>query len=194
MNLRPLLIGLPILLTGCSALSNFSWSSLSPTNWFGSSLRVTEQGVGGITAATAMNQDAINEGLNGDYRLRSGMAGNGDRLISFYQAMKDDQVKLIVSGQSKGTVERIDVMDKNISSQWGVKLDTPFSDIFKQAYGACQKGTGDDAEGVECVAPESQHVSYLLTGIWHGPEGLMPSDDALKSWKVSKIIWRAQAH
>lgn len=86
MNLRPLLLGLPILLTGCSALSNFSWSSLSPTNWFGSSLRVTEEGVGSITAATAMNQDAINEGLNGDYRLRSGMAGNGDRLISFYQA------------------------------------------------------------------------------------------------------------
>ncbi|MFV2798327.1 DUF1131 family protein, partial [Escherichia coli] len=23
-----------------------------------------------------------------------------------------------------------------------------------------------------------------------GPEGLMPSDDTLKNWKVSKIIWR----
>ncbi|WP_129742158.1 MULTISPECIES: DUF1131 family protein, partial [Bacteria] len=22
------------------------------------------------------------------------------------------------------------------------------------------------------------------------PEGLMPSDDTLKNWKVSKIIWR----
>ncbi|AJI93981.1 hypothetical protein BD65_961 [Yersinia ruckeri] len=191
MKLRPLLLGLPLLLTGCSALSNFSWSSLSPTHWFGSSLEVTEQGVGGITATTAMNETDINAGLNGDYRLRSGMAGNGGQLVSFYQALKDDQVKLIISGQPKGSVEKIEVMDPSIASQWGVKLGAPFSDIFKQAYGACQKGTGDDAEGVECMASESQHVSYVFSGIWHGPEGLMPSDDALKNWKVSKIIWHA---
>ncbi|PYB26125.1 DUF1131 family protein, partial [Serratia marcescens] len=40
MNIRPLLLGLPLLLTGCSSMSNFSWSSLSPFNWFGSSLGV----------------------------------------------------------------------------------------------------------------------------------------------------------
>ncbi|PYA68106.1 DUF1131 domain-containing protein, partial [Serratia marcescens] len=26
MNIRPLLLGLPLLLTGCSSMSNFSWS------------------------------------------------------------------------------------------------------------------------------------------------------------------------
>ncbi|MFA2251935.1 DUF1131 family protein, partial [Escherichia coli] len=29
-----------------------------------------------------------------------------------------------------------------------------------------------------------------FSGEWSGPEGLMPSDDTLKNWKVSKIIWR----
>ncbi|CNK25271.1 RpoE-regulated lipoprotein [Yersinia mollaretii] len=201
MNIRPrlsgvrlLLLGAPLLLAGCSSMSGFSWSSLSPLNWFSgsSSMQVTDQGVGGITASTPLAENEIKEGLKGDYRLRSGMATNDGQLVSFYQAMKEDQIKLVISGQPKGTVERIDVMDKNIPSQWGVKMGTPFGDLYKKAFGVCRQGTGDDAAKIECAAPDSKHVSYLFEGDWHGPEGLMPSDDSLQSWKVSKIIWRAK--
>ncbi|WP_145932086.1 RpoE-regulated lipoprotein [Yersinia bercovieri] len=199
MNIRPrlsgvqlLLLGAPLLLAGCSSMSGLSWSSLSPLNWFSgsSSLQVTDQGVGGITASTPLAENEIKEGLKGDYRLRSGMATNDGKLVSFYQAMQEEQIKLVISGQPKGTVERIDVMDKNIPSQWGVKIGTPFGDLYKKAFGVCRQGHGDDAAQIECVAPDSKHVSYLFDGDWHGPEGLMPSDDTLKSWKVSKIIWR----
>lgn len=203
MNIRPrlsgvrlLLLGAPLVLVGCSSMSGFSWSSLSPLNWFSgssSSMQVTDQGVGGITASTPLVENDIKAGLKGDFRLRSGMATNDGKLVSFYQAMKDDQIKLVISGQAKGTVERIDVMDTTIPSQWGVKIGTPFSDLYQKAFGACRKGTGDDAAQIECAAPESKHVSYLFTGDWHGPEGLMPADDSLQSWKVSKIIWRAKS-
>ncbi|AKP32632.1 RpoE-regulated lipoprotein [Yersinia aleksiciae] len=202
MNIRPrlsgvrlLLLGAPLLLAGCSSMSGFSWSSLSPLNWFSgsSSLQVTDQGVGGMTASTPLAENEIKDGLKGDYRLRSGMATNDGKLVSFYQAMKEDQIKLVISGQPKGTVERIDVMDKNIPSQSGVKIGTPFSDLYQKAFGVCRQGTGEDAAQIECAAPDSKHVSYLFAGDWHGPEGLMPSDDTLKSWKVSKIIWRAKS-
>ena len=200
MNIRPrlsgvrlLLLGAPLLLAGCSTMSGFSWSSLSPLNWFGSSsMQVTDQGVGGVTSTTALTESDIKEGLKGDYRLRSGMATKDGKLISFYQAMKEDQIKLVISGQQKGTVERIDVMDKAIPSQWGVTVGTPFSELYKKAFGICRKGSGDDSAQIECAAPDSKHVSYLFDGDWHGPEGLMPSDDTLQSWKVSKIIWRAK--
>ncbi len=200
MNIRPrlsgvrlLLLGAPLLLAGCSTMSGFSWSSLSPLNWFGSSsMQVTDQGVGGVTATTALTESDIKEGLKGDYRLRSGMATKDGKLISFYQAMKEDQIKLVISGQQKGTVERIDVMDKAIPSQWGVTVGTPFSELYKKAFGVCRKGSDDDSAQIECAAPDSKHVSYLFDGDWHGPEGLMPSDDTLQSWKVSKIIWRAK--
>ncbi|AJJ18260.1 MULTISPECIES: RpoE-regulated lipoprotein [Yersinia] len=200
MNIRPrlsgvrlLLLGAPLLLAGCSTMSGFSWSSLSPLNWFGSSsMQVTDQGVGGVTATTALTESDIKEGLKGDYRLRSGMATKDGKLISFYQAMKEGQIKLVISGQQKGTVERIDVMDKAIPSQWGVTVGTPFSELYKKAFGVCRKGSGDDSAQIECAAPDSKHVSYLFDGDWHGPEGLMPSDDTLQSWKVSKIIWRAK--
>ena len=200
MNIRPrlsgvrlVLLGAPLLLAGCSTMSGFSWSSLSPLNWFGSSsMQVTDQGVGGVTATTALTESDIKEGLKGDYRLRSGMATKDGKLISFYQAMKEGQIKLVISGQQKGTVERIDVMDKAIPSQWGVTVGTPFSELYKKAFGVCRKGSGDDSAQIECAAPDSKHVSYLFDGDWHGPEGLMPSDDTLQSWKVSKIIWRAK--
>ncbi|WP_145521620.1 RpoE-regulated lipoprotein [Yersinia aldovae] len=201
MNTRPRLSGVrlvllstPLLLAGCSTMSGFSWSSLSPLNWFSSSsMQVTDQGVGGITANTPLVENDIKAGLKGDYRLRSGMATNDGQLVSFYQAMKEDQIKLVISGQPKGTVERIDVMDKTIPSQWGVTIGTPFSELYKKAFGSCHKGSGDDASQIECAAPDSKHVSYLFEGNWYGPEGLMPSDDTLQSWKVSKITWRAKS-
>ena len=68
-SLRLVLCALPLALTGCSTLSSINWSAAYPWNWFGSSTEVTEQGVGKITAATALDQNAIQDALSGDYRL-----------------------------------------------------------------------------------------------------------------------------
>ena len=58
------------------------------------------------------------------------------------------------------------------------------------AFGNCASAPSDDGVAVACKAQGSQHISYVFTGTWSGPEGLMPSDDTLKSWKVSKILWK----
>lgn len=191
MRIRPLLLVLPLLLTGCSTMSNMSWPSMNPMNWFGSSVKVTDNGVGNITASTPLTEDGVKNALDGDYRLLSGMSMNDGKMLTFYQAMEDKEVKMTISGEPKGNVQRVDVTDANVESDWGVKMGTPFSDLYTKAFDNCQKGKGDDAQNVECKAPQSQHVTYVFSGIWHGPEELMPSDDALKEWKVSKIIWRA---
>jgi hypothetical protein len=49
-SLRLLLCALPLALTGCSTMSAVNWSAAYPWNWFGSSMEVTEQGVGKLTA------------------------------------------------------------------------------------------------------------------------------------------------
>ena len=86
--------------------------------------------------------------------------------------------------------DRIAVMDEDIPTASGVKVGTPFSELYKQAFGNCTSVPSDDEVAVECKAEGSQHISYVFTGTWSGPEGLMPSDDTLKSWKVSKILWK----
>lgn len=188
-SLRLLLCALPLALTGCSTLSSINWSAAYPWNWFGSSTEVTEQGVGKITASTALDQDAIQNALSSDYRLRSGMKTENGTIVRYFEAMKGDRLALVINGD-KGTVNRVAVVDEEIPTASGVKVGTPFSDLYKQAYGNCTSAPSDDSVAVECKAEGSQHITYLFTGEWSGPEGLMPSDDTLKSWKVSQIIWK----
>ncbi|EKZ9477621.1 RpoE-regulated lipoprotein [Klebsiella oxytoca] len=186
---RLLLCALPLALTGCSTMSSVNWSSAYPWNWFGSSTQVTEQGVGNLTATTPLNEQAIGDALGSSYRLRSGMKTANGNIVRYFEALKDDKVALTINGES-GTISRIDVRDSNIKAASGVKIGTPFSDIYSKAFGNCQKGSNDNGAVVECKAKGSQHISYAFTGNWSGPEELMPSDDTLKNWKVSKIIWR----
>ncbi|HCA7457411.1 TPA: RpoE-regulated lipoprotein [Enterobacter roggenkampii] len=188
-SLRLVLCALPLALTGCSTLSSINWSAAYPWNWFGSSTEVTEQGVGKITAATALDQNAIQDALSSDYRLRSGMKTENGNIVRYCEALKGDKLALAINGD-KGTVNRIAVMDEDIPTASGVKVGTPFSDLYKQAFGNCTSVPSDDEVAVECKAEGSQHISYVFTGTWSGPEGLMPSDDTLKNWKVSKIVWK----
>ena len=188
-SLRLVLCALPLALTGCSTLSSINWSAAYPWNWFGSSTEVTEQGVGKITAATALDQNAIQDALSSDYRLRSGMKTENGNIVRYYEALKGDKLALAINGD-KGTVNRIAVMDEDIPTASGVKVGTPFSDLYKQAFGNCTSVPSDDEVAVECKAEGSQHISYVFTGTWSGPQGVLPSDETLKSWKVSKIVWK----
>ena len=188
-SLRLTLCAIPLVLTGCSTLSSVNWSAANPWNWFGSSTEVTEQGVGKLTGATTLDEKVIADALDGDYRLRSGMKTNNGNVVRFFEAMKGDKLAMVINGD-QGTISRIDVLDSNIASAAGVEIGTPFSDLYTKAFGHCQKATGDDSAGVECKAEGSQHISYIFSGDWSGPEGIMPSDDTLQEWKVSKIIWR----
>ena len=202
-NLRPALLTATLLLAGCASSGShpdntttsnwwnpvsWSWSSLAPWNWFGSSLEVSEQGVGGINSMTALQETAIEQGLGGRYTLRKGMRMESGSVVSFWQALDDNQVKMELSGDS--TVSRIVVMDADVATEKGVTLGTPFSDLYSKAFNACQKGSGVDGQNIECTAPGSQHIHYIFSGDWHGPEGLMPSDDTLQNWTLSKIIWQ----
>ncbi|HCR3978975.1 lipoprotein [Citrobacter koseri] len=188
-SLRLILCAMPLVLSGCSTLSSVNWSAANPWNWFGASTEVTEQGVGALTASTPLDEKAITDALDGDYRLRSGMKTQNGNVVRFFEVMKEDKVALVINGD-QGTISRIDVLDSDIPSQAGVEIGTPFSDLYSKAFGNCQKATGDDSASVECKAQDSQHIIYLFSGEWNGPEGLMPPDDTLKNWKVSKIIWR----
>ncbi|WP_168403989.1 RpoE-regulated lipoprotein [Erwinia amylovora] len=201
---RPALLAACLLLTGCASSTSqpestspstwwnpvsWSWSTLSPWNWFSSPLQVSEQGVGGINGSTALQQQALSDGLNGNYRLRQGMRTADGNIVHFWQALNSDkQVKLELTGQS--TVSRVDISDHTIATASGVKIGTPFSSLYKKAFENCQKASGADSASVECKAPDSQHISYVFSGDWHGPEGLIPSDQTLKNWTISKIIWR----
>lgn len=201
---RPALLASALVLAGCASSGSspssganeshwynpltYHWSALNPLNWFGESLTVTEQGVAGLSSTTAMSETAIGKALGNDYQLRQGMRTQNGQVVDFWQALDDGKVKLIVSGQR--SVERIEVMDDEAKSADGSKTGDLFSARFSKAFDNCKMLPGLDARDVECRAPGSQHIAYVYSGEWHGPEGLMPSDETLKNWKISKIVWQ----
>lgn len=188
-SLRLLMCALPLALTGCSTLSSVNWSSAYPWNWFGSSAGVTEHGVGGITGTTALSEQAISDALGSDYRLRSGMKAHDGNIVRYFEALRGDKVAMVINGDS-GTVSRVDVLDDGVTAADGAKVGAAFNTLYDKAYGHCQAASGDESNVVECKAKDSQHISYQFSGTWQGPQGLMPPDDALKNWTLSKIIWR----
>ncbi len=65
-SLRLMLCAMPLMLTGCSTMSSVNWSAANPWNWFGSSTKVSEQGVGELTASTPLQEQAIADALDGE--------------------------------------------------------------------------------------------------------------------------------
>lgn len=54
--------------------------------------------------------------------------------------MKGDNVAMVINGD-QGTISRIDVLDSDIPADTGVKIGTPFSDLYSKAFGNCQRPT-----------------------------------------------------
>jgi hypothetical protein len=189
MNKRRILIcAIPLLLSGCASFSSFQWSSLAPWNWFGSDLSVTEQGLGTLTASTPLTSERISAAIGSGYHLREGMKMQSGEVVRYFEALKDSKVMLVISGD-KGALARIVVTDPSITSDTGVEIGSPFSKIFDKAQGHCLAGTGDERGNVDCQAPGSQHIHYIFSGEWQGPEGLIPPDETLRNWTVSQIVW-----
>lgn len=199
---RPVLVVGSLILAGCVSSAapsgtnesqwynplSYHWSALNPVNWFGHSLTVTDAGVAGLNGSTAMSEAAISKALNHDYQLRQGMRSQNGKVVDFWQALDDGKVKLVITGQS--SVERVVVTDSVAKSSDGSKIGDLFSAKYRKAFDNCKMAPGLDTHDVECLAPGSQHIYYVYSGEWHGPAGLMPSDDSLKNWKISKIVWQ----
>lgn len=98
------------------------------------------KGVGDITAETPLQEGAISEALGDDYRLRSGMRANGGTIVRYFEAMKENQLALVIDGEN-GTVSRIDVLDKAIPADNGVEIGTPFGDLYKKRRASARKPT-----------------------------------------------------
>lgn len=168
---------------------SYHWSSALPWNWFGSTLKVTDQGVGGLTASTKMHSSQLQRELADKYQLRPGMGTHQGQIIDYWQALRDEKPLLTLYGDH--TLTRIEITDPEVEGPNGIKLGTRFEQSFKQAYGNCQMS--DENSVVECSVPNNPHLTYQYQGEFHGPQGLMPDDQILKNWKLSRIIWQAKA-
>ncbi|OAT35144.1 RpoE-regulated lipoprotein [Proteus myxofaciens] len=181
-----------LLLSGCSSMGGMSFSALNPMNWFSSEpLAISADGLGNINSSTKISEDDIKNELGSHYHYRQGMEmQNGDVVVTV-QALEDNKVQVAFYGKEKGNVEKIAVSDVNATTSWGTKVGMPFKDIYKKAFGACTKGPkAEDKKTILCQSQQAKSVSYVFSGRWDGPDGLMPPDEALSNWSLTQIVWQ----
>lgn len=179
------LLGTVLMLSGCAGFKFFS-----PSTWFSGPLVISSSGLGQVTHFTPMQADTVKQQLSDRYSIRSGMQMENGEVVTIFQGIDDDEVKVEVIGPEHGYVSRIVVSDPSIVTEWGPTIGTPFNEIYEKAFGVCGLGERvNNAPTIECNSPQSSQVVYRFTGKWQGPEDLMPSDNDLKDWTISQILW-----
>lgn len=114
-----------LLLSGCSSMGGMSFSALNPMNWFSNeTLTVSANGLGNITASTAVTEQAIEKELGSRFHYRQGMEMQQGNIIVIVQALEDEKVQVAFYGQEKGTVDKITVSDPNAKTAWGTTIGT----------------------------------------------------------------------
>lgn len=181
-----LIAALPLflVLTGCSLFG-----------LGGSDEQSSGQAMGNIKADTPFNQERLTAALGNEYRLRSGMGMKNGEMFNFFQALKiasgKEQLAQIIYGKSDTGISRIEVLESGVATD-EAKIGTPFSQLYEQAYGSCRLNHDNAKSFLICQSKANKHIRYEFSGDWNGPVELIPDNDALKDWKVTKIIWDRQ--
>jgi hypothetical protein len=97
-------------------------------------------------------------------------------IVHYFEALKDNSVALTINGDN-GAISRIDVRDAEIKTASGVKIGTPFSDLYSKAFGNCQKGSNDNGRS-SSVRPREPAYQLCL----HRPLERPGRADALRRY------------
>ena len=79
-----------------------SFSALNPMNWFSNeTLTVSANGLGNITASTAVTEQAIEKRAGSRFHYRQGMEMQQGNIIVIVQALEDEKVQVAFYGQKR---------------------------------------------------------------------------------------------
>lgn len=178
---------LSLLLTGCSSW----WSSNSIIDNDGRWI-ISDTGVGPITAETQFKQNELQKAFGDNFKVISGMGINSEKVSHFFNInTRDNHTIMKIIGDSKGNIEGIETQSDQVIHQ-NIHVGSYFHQLYKQAItGNCKHITNEDAGTVLCDSPNSKHVHYIFNGQTGNFDSLLPPNEELMDWKITKIIWQA---
>lgn len=144
-----------------------------------------------IKKDTPIDRELINDVLKHQYTIFSGVYLNeesGDVNVAF-DAVKEDKVAFSFYLNLQGTLNYLEATDKDLTVLPDIKITTPFNKIYSDALSGECKVTDRINNDVICPAPGNANIYLVFSGEWSGPSSLIPSNDKLKDWVVTKIIW-----
>lgn len=180
---------LPLLLVGCSSW----WGSNSVIDNEGRWI-ISDAGVGPITAKTQFKQSELQKAFGDNFKVIEGMEINSKKLSHFFNinTLDNNNTIMKIIGETKGNIEQIETQSDQVTHQ-NIHVGSYFHQLYKQAItGNCRKINNEEAGVVLCDSPKSKHIHYIFNGQSDDFDSLLPPNDELMDWKITKIIWLAK--
>lgn len=176
------------------AMTKFSLVSLCVVSLFACSkpapIVVGDDSVGPITVATPFDVAAVTKLLPTltVAAVVSAEMQPGEHVIRVSDGSKP--LFELYPAQTGKTVESVLVLDASIKDEEGVHLGSTFMEAMPAGDTAtCSIGQGEKAGRLFCPQAGSMHVFYELQGTPPAANGVIPDADALKTWKVTAMLW-----
>ncbi|HIC18433.1 TPA: DUF1131 family protein [Candidatus Poribacteria bacterium] len=85
----------------------------------------------------------------------------------------------------------VGIKSKTVKNELGANLGSTYHAVYgNQLDTNCPPGVGEQSGKVICFALGSKRIMYVFAGKWHGPDGVLPPIEILRSWELSEIVWK----
>lgn len=158
-------------------------------------LSLSESGLGPIKGTTPFDR-AILQGLLPGWSVTSSQAfTEGEPYPILNIADRGGRIATIHPQDDRGKIHSIVVLSHRIRNLLGPGIGTQYSTIYPKGTKTCHPGMEEESGTVRCLAPGSHHIYYQFirsrTSTYQGPDGSLPPEAELRSWKIQLIYWLA---
>lgn len=174
-------------LMGCQSQVGLINSARPPSNV---GINITANSIGKITAKTPFNIQAISEVFPG-YDIKQKMHTTEAEMYPVIIVSNNDETLLTInSTTNQEHIYSVIVESSKISPYKGYSIGMSYQQVQKDIIpNQCSPGQEELSGTVLCPAVSASTISYIFTGHWQGPDGELPPQPILNSWRLSKIVW-----
>ena len=148
-------------------------------------LTVSEAGLGGLKPNTPFSQDQMQQLFPNFDIVKDSRSTEGER-FPIFRIRKDGQDILVINPTSDYQhIFSVQIKSKTVKNQLETNLGSTY-----QLDKSCSPGVEEQSGKVICLAFGSKRIMYVFAGEWHGPDGVLPPIEILRSWELSEIVWK----
>lgn len=148
-------------------------------------LSLTSDGVAGLSRATRFDSASVRAALPAGFTTERHDAPGGAAAV---WALRDGQIVFEVTGDTSGTVARIDAPNEDVSGPGGVHPGQTFAEAGAADLD-CALGAGDLRDRAVCrgAGVDLVFASQALVG-----QRALPPADSLADAFLERLVWRAE--
>ena len=155
-------------------------------------LVVSEKELGGINSNTPFRKNEIQE-LFPKFDIIKDVSTTEGEIFPIFRIKKYGQDILVINPTTdRQHIFSIQIKSEIVKNELGSNLGSTYHEIYgdQPPINNCSSGIEEQSGKVICSASGSEHIIYVFSGKWHGPDGVLPPTEILQSWKLIEIIWK----